>query len=513
MTADNKTKTYGSANPALTWTYSGFLPGDNPANSLTGSPNISTTATTSSTPGTYTIRVTRGTLASSKYNLVFVNGTMTVTKAVLTFTADNKSKLYRTSNPTLTYTVTGFVLGQTPRTSGVTGSPNLSTTATTNSPVGTYPIIITNGTLNSSRYSFNFVNGTLTINPRSLTITANAVSKVYGNVDPALTYRITSGSLLGGDVLTGSLTRASGENVGSYAIGIGTLAASSNYAITFIPNSLTITRLSVTVRAQARTKVYGQLDPALTFVSVPAVGTVLANGQVISFSGSLTRNPGETVAGSPYTINLGTVANSNYTINYVASNLAITPLAVTVTADAKTKRQGTPDPPLTYSSNPAVGTVLANGQVISFSGSLTRQSGEAVGTYPIRIGTLANSNYSITYVGANLTITRRWWWWWSGASSSDPGPALVETQLGVTAYPNPFTDRVTFDVQVNTDSKVRIEIMNVLGSRIATIFNSDVTAYDKYQIEYVPENLSSQILIYRVIVNNEIMYTGRLIHK
>ncbi len=41
-------------------------------------------------------------------------------------------------------------------------------------------------------------------------------TKVYGTSDPALTYQVTSGSLINGDTLTGSLTRAAGENAGSY---------------------------------------------------------------------------------------------------------------------------------------------------------------------------------------------------------------------------------------------------------------------------------------------------------
>ena len=383
-------------------------------------------------------------------------------------------------------------------------------TATTTSSVGTYPITITNGTLSSSRYSFTFVNGTLTINPRNLTVTANAATKVYGNVDPALTYNITSGSLVGGDQLTGALTRALGENVGSYAIGIGTLAANSNYSVTFVANALTINPLSVRVTAQAKSKVYGQLDPALTFASVPGVGSPLANGQIISFTGSLTRDAGETVAGSPYTIRQGSLTNSNYTITYVANNLTITPLAVTVTANAQTKRQGSSDPALTYVSNPAVGTVLADGQVISFTGSLTRRSGESVGTYPILIGTLSNSNYTITYIGANLTIVSR------GSSLSLNTVQTTERLkegFVIKAYPNPFTDHVTFDLQLTTDSRAQIEVFDIIGVKLATVFNKDVTAYDKYQIDYTPENVGSGILLYRLVVDGNVMYTGKLIHK
>ena len=63
---------------------------------------------------------------------------------------------------------------------------------------------------------------------------------------------------------------------------------------------------------------------------------------------------------------------------------------------------------MTYTSSPAVGSILANGQTISFTGNLTRVAGESAtppGIYAILQGSLNNTNYTITYVGANLTIT------------------------------------------------------------------------------------------------------------
>ncbi|WP_165351050.1 MBG domain-containing protein, partial [Ciceribacter ferrooxidans] len=68
---------------------------------------------------------------------------------------------YRATNPTLTYTPTGFVNGDT--SSVLSGTTSLSTTAVTNSSVGSYPITITVGTLSAADYSFSFVNGSLTV--------------------------------------------------------------------------------------------------------------------------------------------------------------------------------------------------------------------------------------------------------------------------------------------------------------------------------------------------------------
>ena len=68
-------------------------------------------------------------------------------------------------------------------------------------------------------------------------------------------------------MLTGALARAGGEHAASYAISQGTLAANSDYTISFTGNSLTITPASLAVAARAQTKVYGQIDPALTYVA------------------------------------------------------------------------------------------------------------------------------------------------------------------------------------------------------------------------------------------------------
>ncbi len=271
-----------------------------------------------------------------------------------------------------------------------------------------YHVILTN-----SCFSTTSSNVSLTVNPLTVTVTADAgQTKVYGDSDPAaFTYTSSpavGSTLANGDVIsfTGALSRVSGEDVGTYAIGQNTLA-NSNYNIVYNADNFAITPLTVTVTADAgQTKVYGDSDPAAyTYTSSPAVGSALANGDVISFTGALSRVSGEDVG--TYAIGQNTLANSNYNIVYNADNFAITPLTVTVTADAgQTKVYGDSDPAAyTYTSSPAVGSTLANGDVISFTGALSRVSGEDVGTYAIGQNTLANSNYNIVYNADNFAIT------------------------------------------------------------------------------------------------------------
>ncbi|MCZ8163667.1 MAG: MBG domain-containing protein, partial [Microcystis sp. LE19-196.1B] len=254
ITADNKSKTYGSANPTLTFTYTGLVNGNTAVSTL---PTISTTATASSNVGTYPITLSGG--SDPNYNISLVNGTLTVDRAPLTITADNKSKTYGSANPTLTFTYTGLVNGNT----AVSILPTISTTATASSNAGTYPITLSGGS--DPNYNITLVNGTLTVERALLTITANSQTKVYGASDPTLTYSITSGSLLGSDVLSGSLTRAAGENVGTYAIAIGTLG-NSNYTITLVSADFSITPKTLVITPnEGQSKLQAAADPILTY--------------------------------------------------------------------------------------------------------------------------------------------------------------------------------------------------------------------------------------------------------
>jgi len=80
VTADTKFKVYGQANPALTVTYSGFVNGDTAA-VLKGAPRLTTTATTTSVVGTYSIVTDPGTLSSANYSFVVANGSMFILAA------------------------------------------------------------------------------------------------------------------------------------------------------------------------------------------------------------------------------------------------------------------------------------------------------------------------------------------------------------------------------------------------------------------------------------------------
>ncbi|WP_099887706.1 MBG domain-containing protein [Pseudomonas aeruginosa] len=408
LTANDATRVYGDVNPTLTATMSGINAIDAYVNSQFNDlyqATASTTATQASNVGQYAItgNANGSEYFSQRYQLVRQDGKLTVTPAQLIVSADAKTKVYGDADPTLTYQVSGLKNSDTA--AGVL-SGNLGRVAGEN--VGNYGILQGGLGLNTANYTLSYVGNDLRITPAQLNVIADAKTKVYGDLDPALTYQVsglkrgdTAGAVLNG----GSLSRVAGENVGVYGINQGGLGlVSSNYTLNYQGNNLTITKALLNVIADAKTKVYGDADPSLTY-QVSGLKNGDTAGAVLN-GGSLSRVAGENVG--VYGINQGGLGlvSANYDLSYQGNNLTITKALLNVIADAKTKVYGDADPSLTYQvsglkNGDSAGAVL-NG------GSLSRVAGENVGVYGINQGDLAlnSGNYDLSYQGNNLTITK-----------------------------------------------------------------------------------------------------------
>ncbi len=280
-----------------------------------------------------------GTGLASNYalpTLDVANAPVTINKAALAVTANAVTKTY---DGGLTATGTGTV-GVIAGAGDVVNSAGSQTFLDKNFGLGNKVVRASGVTLKdagnadmSGNYTISYTdNTTSTINKAALAVTANPQSKVYGTIDPALTY--TTGAFQFGDtagsVLTGVLSRAAGEDVNSYAIGQNTLASNANYTIAYTGNNLAITPAALNVVANPQNKLFGTIDPALTFsvtglVNNPALGIADTAGSVLS--GALTRLPGESALGGPYAITQGSLAvnSSNYTLSsFAGNNLTIT---------------------------------------------------------------------------------------------------------------------------------------------------------------------------------------------
>lgn len=180
ITAANQSMTYGSSIPTLTATYSGFVNGDTQATIVTTSATLSTSASSTSNVGTYSISTSGAVLNNSNYTISYVSGTLTITAATLTVSADNQYKVQGSANPTFTVSYSGFVNSDS-QASIVTTGATVSTTATTGSPAGSYALTPSGAVLNTSNYTISYINGTLTIYAASYDWTGAAGTSDWTN--------------------------------------------------------------------------------------------------------------------------------------------------------------------------------------------------------------------------------------------------------------------------------------------------------------------------------------------
>jgi outer membrane protein assembly factor BamB len=182
--------------------------GDTAAN-LTTRPTLSTAALAGSAVGSYT--VTAAGAADGDYTFQYVTGTLTVLAAPLVVTANSRTAVYGSAFPAFTVSYSGLVNGDTPASLGAL--PAVTNTALPRSPVGTYTLSAAGAT--SSNYTITFVPANFSITARPVTVTVDSgQTKVFGAADPVFTYE--SSEL--GVSFTAALSRAAGENVGTYAI-------------------------------------------------------------------------------------------------------------------------------------------------------------------------------------------------------------------------------------------------------------------------------------------------------
>jgi hypothetical protein len=397
VTADNQSRPYGSANPTLTGTLTGVQNGDHI------SANFTTAADTNSPVGVYDIlpHLNDPDGKLSNYSVTTNIGTLHVIAASLTVTANSQSRAYGSANPTLTGTSSGVQNGE-----NITAT--YSTVADLTSPVGSYSIIPALNDPNSkvSNYTVTLNNGALTVTAAPLTVTANNQTRTYGAANPILT-----GTLAGvqnADNITASYSTLATalSPVGSYDItpSLGDPDGKLvNYTVTTHNGALSVTPATLTGTADNKSRLYGETNPVFTVTYTGFVNgetAAIVTGTLVSSATAETNSP---VGNYPITVS-GQSA-PNYSINYVAGTLSVTPAFLLVKADDKSRAYGHTNPVFT-----ATVTGLVNGEATSvLEGTLAFSTGadtnSPIGAYPIAVGGLISTNYSITFSNGTLTVT------------------------------------------------------------------------------------------------------------
>ncbi len=451
ITAANTNKLYGAALPALTASYSGFVNGDT-ASSLTTPPALTTTATATSPVGSYPIIASGA--ASPNYTIGYASGTLTVSKAALTITAANTSKLYGAALPALTASYGGFVNGDTA--SSLTTPPALTTTATATSPVGNYPIIARGAA--SPNYTISYASGTLTVSKAALTITAVNVSKLYGAAVPALTPSYsgfvngdTASSLTTPPALTTTATAAS--PVGSYPI-IASGAASPNYTFIYTPGTLVVTKASTAglLSSSGNPSLPGQAVTFSVSLSAVAPGAGTPTGTVqFAIDGA--------AAGSPVSLSGGTAS-------YTTTNLAHGSHTVAGQYAGDGNFLGITNllsPAQVINTPPVAGPVtiyrgLTNGVKVTMADLLANVS-DADGDAITVVGVSATS------ANGGTVVTNHGWVFYT------PAPGFTNTDtftyLATDGWSAPVAGTVTVGIRVDTGPSRNLAITNLGNGSVA----------------------------------------------
>ena len=394
VTAEGKTKVYGQTDPVLDYdvTSGELVSGEEFTGELSRDAGEDI--------GEYNINKNTLTLGTN-YDLTYVGAKLTISKAVAAVLATAENRVYDGgTDAAASLTVTGAVSDDT-----LTASYTSATFSNKNVGAGktvTVSGITLNGT-NPDNYSFNnTATAAADITALPISVTAVTDTKEYdGSTNSTGVPTMTSGSLATDDSVTWT-QGFNNKNVGTgkTLIPTGTISdgnSGNNYAVTFVTDITgVITPKTLVISATGQNKPYdGNNLATVTLFDDRVSGDVLTTNYTSATFTDANVGMGKTVNVSGITVT-GTDAE-NYVSNATAITTAdITPLTISVTADIQTKVYGILDPVLGFTFTPAlIGTD-------SFSGNLSRTSGENVGIYPINQGSLTlSSNYAINFTGAN----------------------------------------------------------------------------------------------------------------
>lgn len=397
VTAEDATRPYGAENPAFTASYAGFVLDQNPS-ALGGALSFATIAEASSPVGTYAVAPSG--LTSANYAITYVAGTLSITSGTLEVTAASVERSYGTANPTLTGTISGLLAAD-----GIVVT--YQTAADQASPAGTYPVeaVISDPNGRIGNYAVTLTPGTLTVTPAALVVTASSATRAYGQPNPPLEASFNGFVLsqtpadLGGTLdVTTTATASSG--IGQYPVTASGLV-STNYAITYVPGTLSVERAQLQAIADDATRAFGEENPEFTGSTT---GLLASDGIVVSYTTAATASSpaGEYDIQPSVTDPGGRLAN--YELTLTSGTLVVTRRALTVTAGDVARTYGTSTPAFSaqYSGFAAGDGPGSLAGTLSFAGAAATATD--VGTYSIVPSGVSSANYVITFVDGTLTI-------------------------------------------------------------------------------------------------------------
>ena len=385
----NTTKVYGDANPEFNITYSGFRDGDSEVG-FSVPASISTIVDNSSKVGKYDI-VASGAV-SDKYEISYIPGTLTITKAPLSISAGNYTKKQGDAMPVFKASYAGFKNGENE--SVLTKQPVFSCEANEASVPAEYAVTISGA--DAENYDISYEQGRLTVvEADAVVVRAKSYSRQYGDENPVFEFE-TDGAALDGtpEIVCSAVANSP---VGSYTIEVKQ-GSIKNYNVHFESGSLVITKAPLSISAGNYTKKQGDAMPVFK-----ASYAGFKNGENESV---LTKQPvfsceaNEASAPAEYAVTISGADAENYAISYEQGHLTVVEAdAVVVRAKSYSRQYGDDNPVFEFETE---GAALDGTPEIVCSAV----ANSPVGSYTIEVKQGSIKNYNVHFESGSLVITK-----------------------------------------------------------------------------------------------------------
>lgn len=328
---------------------------------------------------------------SDNFDVTVQNGKIDIRPRAATVKADDKTVVYGDA-ATLTPTFVGLLEGDTAE-AILTCDKNVSGT-----PVGEYEISVSAAHAN---YVFTFESGTLTVTPREITLRVSDGTVTYGDEFDAAkqNYDLVSGEIFGSDKL--NVAYSSSYIVGGGAgetFEISAVCNNNNYSATVQNGTLTVTKREVSVKATAKTVVYGDAAPETYDFDVLS-GSVYGTDDLGLTFAAKTYYTGASVGAYDVT---GSATNGNYVVTVEKGTLTVTARKITVKAEDNTAEYGSAAPSLSCSL--VSGSVYGSDN-LGFTAKTSYIAGDKAGEYQVTVEFSENVNYDVTVQSGTLTVT------------------------------------------------------------------------------------------------------------
>ena len=385
----NTTKVYGDANPEFYITYSGFRDGDSEVG-FSVPASISTIVDNSSKVGKYDI-VASGAV-SDKYEISYIPGTLTITKAPLSISAGNYTKKQGDAMPVFKASYAGFKNGENE--SVLTKQPVFSCEANEASAPAEYAVTISGA--DAENYEISYEQGYLTVvEADAVVVRAKSYSRQYGDENPVFEFE-TEGAALDGtpEIVCSAVANSP---VGSYTIEVKQ-GSIKNYNVHFESGSLVITKAPLSISAGNYTKKQGDAMPV--FKASYAGFKNAEDESVLTKQPVFSCEANEASAPAEYAVTISDADAENYDISYEQGHLTVVEAdAIVVRAKSYSRQYGDENPVFEFDTE---GAALDGTPEIVCSAV----ANSPVGFYTIEVKQGSIKNYNVHFESGTLTITK-----------------------------------------------------------------------------------------------------------